>query len=357
MYLMEPYDDALSEILKRGIKKADRTGVGCISVAGLQRKYQLHWRCDEGESDASYSCYFPLVTRRRLFPKSVFAELLWFLSGSTLNQDLEALGAKFWGKWCDETNARYRTLRDLWGYEPGDFGPIYGWQLRHFGADYVKYRQFKNLEAEIRGCMDRGVPHETPTGDIGPDGSPVYDEWYVVEDDVFHYSQKAEGVRAKGFDQLKFMIDTLKQDPFGSDGRRCMFSLWNPSDLTKMALPPCHFSFQLVPDGEGGLTGILTQRSNDVMVGNPANIQFYGALTIMLAQQAGMQPRELIHNMNDAHVYLDQIPMVEEYLSRPKPDSPKLRVQKAPDIYSYSMSDFQVTDYLPLDKMDVPVAV
>jgi hypothetical protein len=119
----------------------------------------------------------------------------------------------------------------------------------------------------------------------------------------------------------------------------------------------CHYTYQAIPDGDGGLTGILTQRSNDVMVGNPANIQFYSALTIMLAQQANMKPRAFVHNMNDAHIYLDQIPMVEEYLSRDKPDSPTLKVEKSDDIESYSVGSFVLENYNPLEKIDVPVAV
>ena len=122
---MHSYDEALSDILNNGILKTNkRTGIKTLSVFGMLNKYRLD------------SEYFPIITKRKIFPKSVFAELLWFLSGSTKNQDLEALGAKFWGKWCDESNPKYKALREKWGYEPGDFGPIYGFQLRHFGADY-----------------------------------------------------------------------------------------------------------------------------------------------------------------------------------------------------------------------------
>jgi thymidylate synthase len=353
---MQPYDDALQEILDRGIKKADRTGVGCISVAGIQKKYRLDTE------------YFPLVTGRRLFPKSVFAELLWFISGSTMNQDLEALGAKFWGKWCDENNPKYVEFRKKWGYEPGDFGPIYGWQLRHFGVDYLRYRAETKDYFHLKGMYNK-LQDANRVGDRerflslleGDDQSRKVEGirgGYISEEDVLNvYEQKSASPPAGGFDQLAWMVDVLKNDRFGSQGRRCLFSLWNPNDLDKMALPPCHYTYQAIADGDGGLTGILTQRSCDFPVGVPANIQFYSALTIMLAQQVDLKPREFIHNTNDSHIYLNQIDQVKEYLAREKPASPKLSINKAADIFSYKMEDFVVFDYNPNDKIDIPVAV
>lgn len=338
MYLMEPYDDALLDILDDGIKKGDRTGIGCISVAGLQRVYPLHnvWR--EDENGTWY--HFPIVTGRRLYPKAVFAELLWFISGSTRNQDLEALGAKFWGKWCDENNPKYVALRKKWDYEPGDFGPIYGWQLRNFGGDYQQYRK---AEANLKYIEEH------------PE-SVVYSSGEELRSGYQSFMESA-----KGIDQLKWMVDVLRNDPFGSEGRRCLFSLWNPADLLKMALPPCHYTYQAIPDGDGGLTGILTQRSCDFPVGVPANIQFYSALTIMLAQQANMKPRAFVHETHDSHIYLDQVEQVRQYLNRvyaeSRPDSPKLCIRKAKDIFSYKMDDFLIADYNPLDKIDIPVAV
>lgn len=326
MYLMKPYDDALREILKYGIKKSDRTGVGSISIAGLQRKYSL-----EHTVDGTH--YLPVITGRRVFPRSVFAELLWFISGSTKNQDLEALGCRFWGKWCDENNPKYRALCEKWGYEPGDFGPTYGWQLRHFGADYIQYRALQTSEAAMRK-----------------------DKPYAYSSHLANYSRTMSETLDKGFDQLAWMMSVLQQEPFGSNGRRCLFSLWNPHDLPKMALPPCHYTFQAIADGDGGLTGILTQRSCDFPVGVPANIQFYSTLTIMMAQQVGMKPRELVHNTNDSHIYLNQVEQVEEYLARPKPASPRLRLEKAEDIFSYTMDSFELLDYHPGERINVPVA-
>lgn len=342
MYLMKPYDAALQQILDEGIEKKDRTGVGCISVAGLQQKYRLDTE------------YFPIVTGRKLFPKAVFAELIWFLSGSTLNQDLEALGAKFWGKWCDEGNPKYVDLRTKWGYEPGDFGPIYGWQLRHFGANYIVANSFKEITKLLDEDLGEQVDDHLKVRGMD---DRLLNRWADGNLRKEDFENLYEREKAKGFDQLKYMIDTLKNDPFGSNGRRCLFSLWNPGDLEQMALPPCHYTYQAIADGDGGLTGILTQRSCDFPVGVPANVQFYSAFTIMLAQQSGFKPREFVHNTNDSHIYLNQIDQVKEYLSRDKPNSPKLTVNKAEDIYSYKVNDFVLSEYQPLEKIDVPVSV
>lgn len=339
MYLMQPYDDALRFILKNGQKKEDRTGVGTIAVAGMSNTYPL----DQGA--------FPLVTKRKLFPKSVFAELLWFLSGSTMNQDLEALGCKFWNKWCDEKNPKYVALREKWKYEPGDFGPIYGFQLRHFGANYLLYRdlmtEIAEVEAEYKRVLEKESTWDTSHWDhhcVFPSNSTGR---YLNQ---IKAKLKADG----GFDQLAYMVDKLKNDPFN---RRILFSLWNPAQLDQMALPPCHFTYQVIVTGDNKVHGILTQRSCDFPVGVPANIQFYSALTIMFAQQCGREAGTFVHHTNDSHIYLNQIEKIEEYLSRPEIPSPTLTIKKAKDIYSYTMDDFVVENYNPGSKIDMPVAV
>tara|TARA_Y100000034_G_C6888045_1_gene408020 strand:+ start:604 stop:1455 length:852 start_codon:yes stop_codon:yes gene_type:complete len=283
---MQAYDNALRDILDNGVRTVNRTGVDAITIFGIQSRYRI---------DQS----FPLLTRRKIWPKAIFAELLWFLSGSTNNKDLQALGSNIWTPWVDD------DFTDAHGYTEGALGPVYGFQLRHFGGEY----------------------HD------GNSKNPVYGR--------------------KGHDQLRAMINLIHQNP---DCRRNLFSLWNPKDLNKMRLAPCHYTYQVYIH-EDKLSGMLTQRSCDFPVGVPANIQFYSALTYMLAQQTGYKPHEFVHSTVNSHIYVDQIKAVEEYLSRPASPQPQLKLNKAEDILSYKVEDFKIENYNPSDPIKIPVAV
>lgn len=339
MYIMEPYDNALEEILKKGTKKQNRTGIDTIGINGMQRHYDI-------------SEYYPLVTGRKVWPQAVLAELLWFLSGSTNNNDLVKLGAKFWTPWVDS------GFEEVHGYEEGDLGPVYGFQLRHQGGEYKQIRKYqreiKHLEQELKSSMsyDSWIFEDNPTCDhhCVPASAGV---------NASLNRKKMEYSSCKGFDQLAYMQYEVKNNPFS---RRMLFSLWNMQDFNKMRLPPCHYTYQILVDGENRLSGILTQRSCDFPVGVVANIQFYSTLTLMFAHMGGFKPHEFVHNTNDSHIYVDQIEAVEEYLSRDKPDSPKININFK-DILDndgnlqYVMEDFEIADYNPLNKIDIPVAV
>jgi thymidylate synthase len=283
---MQPYDLALINILNRGDVQKNRTGVPARSVFGLQVRYQI----DE--------C-FPLLTRRKVWPKAIWAELLWFINGSANNKDLQALGSNIWTPWVDsEFEAKHN-------YVEGALGPVYGFQLRHFNGDYAR----------------------------GDTQDPNYGKG--------------------GHDQLADMVNILKTDP---DSRRNLFSLWNPQQLAGMRLPPCHYAFE-VSVRHGKLSGCLTQRSCDYPVGVPANIQFYSTLIHMLAQQCGYTPYEFVHNTIDAHIYENQVDAVKEYLMRPKMESPRLNLKSAPSIYEYTMDHFELLDYDPMPAIKIPVVV
>lgn len=287
-YIMQPYDDALKYIVENGERRSNRTGIDTLSVFGMQTRYRI----DE---------HFPILTKRKMFYKSIFAELLWMLSGSTDVNDLEALGSKIWTAWRDK---EFETKH---GYADGKLGPIYGWQMRHFGADYSKWR------------------HTFPPGE-------------------------------EGFDQVKYVVNELKTN---KTSRRIIMNLWNAPDVCsdKVRLPPCHVMFQLSVDNKDRLSGMLTQRSCDKMPGAPANVQFYSAFIYMLAQQCGFIPYEFIHSMGDAHIYVNQLEAVEEYLARPEIPSPKLKLNNPGNIFAYTLNDYEIIDYNPGAVIKVPVAV
>lgn len=300
-YILEEYDCALQDILYRGVRKQNRTGIDTLSIAGMQCRYDISER-------------FPILTKRKIWPKSIFAELLWFLSGSTNNKDLQALGSNIWTPWVD------REFEKKHGYVEGALGPIYGFQLRHFGGRYGN-------------------------------GAPVQFEIYESSEGYQYKTEWPYG--HDGFDQLDLMVQTIRSDP-GS--RRNLFSLWNPRDLDKQKLPCCHYSFQILVENDK-LIGILTQRSVDVAIGAASNIFFYSAFIYMLAQQTGYKPKALVHNMGDSHIYINQIEAVETYLSRDPIDCPIFLLNKKPDILAYDLDDCQLRDYNPLPPIKIPVAI
>lgn len=315
MDLMQPYDSALEEILANGVNRTNkRTGIRTISVFGMMRRYRL-----DNE-------YHPIVTRRKMYPKAVFGELLWFLSGSTSNRDLiNKYNCNFWTPWVDH------EFEKKHGFAEETFGPVYGFQLRHFGGHYGN-------------------------GIGGNAGSTMNCQLNETKTHGFHQAEYAEeNVYGKGgFDQLAWVVNRIKQDP---SCRRTLWTLWNPNDVDKMKLPPCHMLAQVFVDDERRLTLLMYQRSCDFPIGVPANIQFYSALAKMLAQQTDTTPFEFVHVTGDSHIYADQIEGIKEYLATPPMPSPKLSIKKAADIFSYSRDDFEITEanYGPNIKM--PVAV
>merc|ERR1712038_535228 len=169
---------------------------------------------------------FPLLTTKRVFWRGVAEELLWFVRGDTNGKHLSDKGIKIW----DGNGSReFLDKRGLSHREEGDLGPVYGFQWRHFGAKYVDM-------------------HTDYTG--------------------------------QGVDQLAECIRLIKENP---TDRRILLSAWNPADLGKMALPPCHMFCQFYV-AEGKLSCLMYQRSADMGLGVPFNIASYSVLTLMMAQ-------------------------------------------------------------------------
>lgn len=303
MYIMGAYDEALRFILKYGSRRKNRTGIDTLSVFSMRSVYPI-------------DRFFPLVTKRKLYPRAVFAELLWMLSGSTNNDDLVRLGANFWTPWVDLKHPDNQAFYEQTKIPHGYLGPVYGWQLRRFGANYMS--------------------------------------WLAVKDDRRWTNQQEMDRYLGGFDQISWLIDEIRKNP---QSRRLVVSMWNPKDMHLMRLPPCHYSFHVDIDEERRMTLLLNQRSCDFPVGVPANIQFYSALCYMLAQQTDCRPHLFIHNTEDSHIYVNQTDQVEEYLSRPDGDSPTLTLHPADDIFSYSVDNFEISGYNPGSVIKMPVAV
>ena len=155
-------------------------------------------------------------------------------------------------------------------------------------------------------------------------------------------------------DQISQVVDLIKNHP---DSRRILVTAWNPAEIDKMALPPCHCLFQFyVADGK--LSCQLYQRSADTFLGVPFNIASYALLTMMLAQVCGLQPGEFIHTTGDTHLYLNHMEQVDLQLSREPRPLPKMIIN--PDvksIFDFKYEDFQLVDYDPYPAIKAPIAV
>ena len=155
-------------------------------------------------------------------------------------------------------------------------------------------------------------------------------------------------------DQLKWLVNEIRTNP---DSRRLIVSAWNPADLDKMALAPCHCLFQFyVADGK--LSCQLYQRSADIFLGVPFNIASYALLTMMMAQVTGLQPGEFIHTFGDAHLYLNHIEQARLQLSRAPRALPAMRLNPAvKDIFGFHYEDFTLEGYEPHPHIKAAVAV
>lgn len=187
--------------------------------------------------------------------------------------------------------------------QEGDLGPVYGFQWRHFGAEYG------------------------------------------TKDDNYH---------GKGVDQLAEVIKTIKNNP---DSRRIILSSWNPTALNQMALPPCHVMAQFyVSNGE--LSCQMYQRSADMGLGVPFNIASYALLTHLIARCCGLRPGEFIHVIGDCHVYWNHEAPLREQLMRESKPFPKLVFKTDnTDIDGFQMEDLEIVGYdpHPAIKMDMSV--
>ena len=186
----------------------------------------------------------------------------------------------------------------------------------------------------------------------------IWDEWADENGDLGYVYGKQwrswEATDGRVIDQISQAVDLIKNHP---DSRRILVTAWNPAEIDKMALPPCHCLFQFyVADGK--LSCQLYQRSADTFLGVPFNIASYALLTMMLAQVCGLEPGEFIHTTGDTHIYLNHLDQVNEQLSREPRPLPKMIIN--PDvksIFDFKYEDFKLEGYDPYPTIKAPVAV
>ena len=189
-------------------------------------------------------------------------------------------------------------------------------------------------------------------------GVRIWNEWADENGDlgpVYGHQWRSWPDRDGGtIDQIKNLLDDIRSRP---DSRRLIVTAWNPADVPKMALPPCHCLFQFyVADGK--LSCQLYQRSADIFLGVPFNIASYALLTMMVAQVTGLKPGEFIHSFGDAHLYKNHFDQAREQLQRIPGRLPTMRINPdVTDLFAFRFEDFELLDYEAAPHIAAPVAV
>lgn len=312
---MKQYLDLLEDILLHGEERNDRTGVGTISVFGRQLRFDMQ----KG---------FPAITTKKLAWQSVVSELLWFLEGSTNEHRLAEI--KNDNKPYDQLTEKER--KTIWtlnaenqgkvlGYKNGELGPVYSKQWRNWNNEY-EYTKY-----DVNG-----------------------DEIQYIE--MIHH------------DQISEAINQIRNNPHS---RRILVSAWNVGELDKMALPPCHYSYQFYVSGKNNeyLSLMWNMRSVDTFLGLSFNIASYALLLCIIAKMTNKIPFELIGSFGDTHIYKNHLEQVREQLKREPHKLPTLRM---PDIDYANMSldevlkavktsDFVLENYIHDGILTAPMAV
>jgi thymidylate synthase len=189
-------------------------------------------------------------------------------------------------------------------------------------------------------------------------GVTIWDEWADADGNLGpvygHQWRSWPTPDGRAIDQLSMVIDTIRRNP---DSRRMLVTAWNPAEVDRMALPPCHCLFQFYVAG-GKLSCQLYQRSADVFLGVPFNIASYALLTMMIAQVCGLEPGEFVHTTGDTHIYRNHFEQVATQLSREPRPLPRMRLN--PDVkslFDFTYEDFTLEGYDPWPAIKAPVAV
>lgn len=351
------YTDLLIDILDHGTIKGDRTGTGNISIFGRTIRHKM--------SDG-----FPLITTKKVYFKGVAVELLWFLKGGTNIKYMVDNGCNIW------------------------VGDAY----KQFERNCIPGTGKKMSKAEFIEMIKNDPDFAKVWGELGPVYGKQWRNWEVFNRDIQSESEDGKHIsgefcNAEPIDQIKDIIYKLKNNP---EDRRMIVSAWNVPEIPQMTLPPCHYSFQVYARPLDGIErvsllsamdkaymvdNLLTEmgmleycdsrnvpkyelslmfniRSNDVPLGLPFNLASYGLLLEILAKHVNMVPGELIASIGDAHIYLNQVPMIQEQLIRNSFPLPKLEISDkvVEDIGDYEIDDFTIVDYKSHDSIKIPLS-
>lgn len=287
------YLELANKILTTGGDRLDRTGTGTVSLFGEQLRFDIS------------NGIVPLLTTKKVAFNMIIHELFWMMTGNTDAKVLQKNGVHIWD---GNTSREFLDNRGLNNYPEGVLGAGYGWQIRFQGAKYnIKYADTSKLSRKELG-------------------------------------------KIRGFDQLKYIEDLLKNDPFS---RRILMSYWNPIDFKHTSLLPCHFAFQFYVTEENGikyLSGLLTQRSVDVFLGAPFNFVFYSTLIHIMCSRHNFKPKELVFSGGDVHLYKNHLDQIKEQMTRIPRPFPKIKLDQRLATVDWSemkIEDIELIGYFP----------
>jgi thymidylate synthase len=236
---------------------------------------------------------------------------------------------------------------------------IFGYQMRFdlaegFPLVTTKKLHVKSIIYELLWFL-RG---DTNIKYLNDHGVRIWDEWADEKGElgpVYGQQWRSWPTRDGGtIDQIANVVAAIRRNP---DSRRLIVSAWNPAEVDKMALPPCHCLFQFYV-AEGRLSCQLYQRSADVFLGVPFNIASYALLTLMVAQVTDLRPGEFVHTFGDAHLYLNHLEQAQLQLSRTPKKLPAMKLNPAvKDLFAFDYEDFTLEGYDPDPHIKALVAV
>jgi thymidylate synthase len=236
---------------------------------------------------------------------------------------------------------------------------IFGHQLRFDLSEGFPLLTTKRIY--FKGCVHEllwFLSGDTNVRYLRENGVTIWDEWADENGElgpVYGKQWRAwEAKDGRTIDQISELVRALKENP---SSRRLLFTGWNVGELDRMALPPCHMTYQYYV-AEGRLSGIVFQRSCDVFLGLGFNLAEAALLIHMLAQQVGLEPGELIWMGGDVHLYKNHVEQAQLQLTREPRQLPTLQIkQRAKSIFDYRYEDFQLLNYNPHPSIAAPIAV
>lgn len=308
---MKQYLELLKQIKENWIEKNDRTWTWTKSIFWLQAKYNL----SEG---------FPLVTTKKTFLRGIIVELIWLIRG--------------------ETNIKYLVDRDVHIWDE--------WPFQNYLKENDLEKNFPKY-SEIWLEEKKKFIEKIKSLDSNDDFVKKYwDLWPV-------YWRQWRNFNWQNIDQLKNAIKQIKNNP---ENRRIIVSAWNPAEIDKMLLPPCHSFFQFNVDTKNQKLDLqLYQRSADMFLWVPFNIASYSALLLLISKITWLEPGTFTHTLWDSHIYKNHYSQVDLQLTRKPKKLPELNILKnietLEDLEKLEWSDFELKNYESYDAIKWEVAV